>query len=155
MRRLALSTWETVRLVALNTPRPGMHEFCDVREVETSNPTPHCIATVCHVCSRWPQDQGPMRVECSDGLSVELCVGVLLFPCVLWRRRFLGDDTTVKRFFCILIWISLHFSPRRWRMHFNMHHYTFPIFFHCEKITQNSFDGLTGIITRWLRSIAK
>ena len=34
--------------------------------------------------------QGPMRVECS-GLSVILCV---VFPCVLWCRQFLGDDTT-------------------------------------------------------------
>ena len=38
--------------------------------------------------------QGLMRAERS-GLSVVLFVGVPLFPCVLWCRRFLGDDTTL------------------------------------------------------------
>ena len=52
----------------------------------------HHIAVQLHAAPAAAGQQGPMRVDCS-GLSVELCV---VFPCVLWCRRFIGDDTTFR-----------------------------------------------------------
>ena len=70
------------------------HRARRLRELETSDSTliPHHIALQLHAtptadCHRL------IRAECS-GLSVVLCVGVPLFPCVPWCRRFPPGDAT-------------------------------------------------------------
>ena len=47
-----------------------------LREVETSKPIPHCTATACRVCSRWPRAN-------QSGVQWFVCCIVLVFPCVL------------------------------------------------------------------------
>ena len=62
-----------------------------VREVETSNPTPHCIATACHVCSRSYASAKARK----SGVPWFVCCIVCWCPLVLLCRRF--PVTTLDR----------------------------------------------------------
>ena len=48
---------------------------CDLREIETSSLTPHCNATACRACSRWPRayESGVQWFVCCIVCSVPLC----------------------------------------------------------------------------------
>ena len=72
----------------------GWELFFFVREFETSISTPHCIATACHVFSRWLRawESGVQRFVCC---TVCWCPPLVpLCPLVPWCRRFPSDDTT-------------------------------------------------------------